>query len=866
MTNVNLNINVTQTGARSVRRSIQDIVDVARDATRTLRLFQNALFVLGGAGLVGQLQKAFDSLTNFENRIRLVTRSSDELQKVQSALFDVAERTRSSFEGTAEIYTRVALSVQALGKSQEDVIAFTESLNQAVILSGASAREANAALVQLGQGLASNRLGGDELRSVLEQLPFVADVIAKSLNVTRGELRQFGRDGKLTAEVVLKAFKDAREEIAGKFKETIPTIGQSFEVLKTKFLRTLDAFDDLTETSSKFAKIVLFIADNLDSLLRLLGAAAISATVFGAGALAAGVNILYLRTAIGAVTRAIIGLTAAALANPLTAVAAGIVATLSVLFTFSDQIAVTADGFVKLSDAGVAAIELITENVGPLVSSILNDLGPAILFATGLFGFLNTQSGQIWDDILAGLRNFTNTMIAVFIATRETIVQEWGKIPTAFKEIFVRAFNVILDAIVEVINGTLDAIRQLFAAIDALAEKANIGKIFGDSVSDININLDQFKGKISGAGEEVAKTFSDSFNAQIQRDFVGEAIDAVIKRARQRAIGNSFETLVEGGQGRSGAGGGGDDKFNKIAEKLRDENALLQVNFQEREVLRVVLEAERKLKRDLTEDEKGLLVSLKEQNILLEDQSKVYEAIRGPQNEYERQTRALVTLLADGKVSVEEFNRKFRDLRITFLETQNDVSSGLERGILQFLKSAEDFGSQFETVLKDAFSGIEDAFVNFVQTGKLDFKQLANSIIADLARIVARVLIIRPLLQALGGVFGGGGSGSIPGFATGGSIFVGGSGGVDSQLVVARATPGERIDFTPPGRASSSGGTSVVVNNFSGAPVRQETRKSAGGQDIVEIIVGRVNEAISGGRMDSSLRGRFGLAASTVSR
>ena len=50
--------------------------------------------------------------------------------------------------------------------------------------------------------MASGVLRGDELKSVLEQLPTVADVIAKQLNVTRDELRKMGEDGKIKLGLV----------------------------------------------------------------------------------------------------------------------------------------------------------------------------------------------------------------------------------------------------------------------------------------------------------------------------------------------------------------------------------------------------------------------------------------------------------------------------------------------------------------------------------------------------------------------------------------------------------------------------------------------------------------------------------------
>tara|TARA_Y100000296_G_C5180106_1_gene264118 strand:+ start:46468 stop:49431 length:2964 start_codon:yes stop_codon:yes gene_type:complete len=171
-----------------------------------------------------------------------------------------------------------------------------------VILSGASVREANAAMIQLSQGMASGRLNGEELRSVLEQLPYVADVIGQELvrigeisrgslgedaviNAqtlteaminTRGEMRALGADGKITSQVIIDAFRNAGVEIDSAFAQTQSTIGQAISVLRTNLLSTLDSFDDATQFSASLADAIRAVSDSLDVLLPLLAAYGVS--------------------------------------------------------------------------------------------------------------------------------------------------------------------------------------------------------------------------------------------------------------------------------------------------------------------------------------------------------------------------------------------------------------------------------------------------------------------------------------------------------------------------------------------------------------------------------------------------------------
>ena len=195
--------------------------------------------LLGVVAALGSLWAAFklaDEFANLENRLRSTGLEGDGLTRVMGKLKDSANETRSSLAGTVELYSRLAVSSKELGVTQNELITFTKSLNQAIILSGANATEAQAGLIQLSQGMASGTLRGDELRSVLEQLPAVADVIAKSLGVTRGQLRQLGADGKITAQDILKAFKEAGPELGERFAGQVATGSQALEVMKNKML------------------------------------------------------------------------------------------------------------------------------------------------------------------------------------------------------------------------------------------------------------------------------------------------------------------------------------------------------------------------------------------------------------------------------------------------------------------------------------------------------------------------------------------------------------------------------------------------------------------------------------------------------
>lgn len=251
---------INERGLRRFNDGLETSRKTAGDLGRTLRtVFAGVVAGLG----VRQFARFSDELQNVQNRLRLVTSGEEDLISTQRRLFEVANETRTSFEGTATIFTRLAQNQEQLGKTNQELLGFTESLNKAIILSGASAQEASAGLIQLSQGIASGALRGDELRSVLEQLPAVARVIADDLGIGVGELRKLGEEGAITADVILGAFERAGPRIAQQFETTIPTIGQSFQQLRNTTVEVIGIFNEGSNVARSFAESVAFVSSKL---------------------------------------------------------------------------------------------------------------------------------------------------------------------------------------------------------------------------------------------------------------------------------------------------------------------------------------------------------------------------------------------------------------------------------------------------------------------------------------------------------------------------------------------------------------------------------------------------------------------------
>ncbi len=86
-----------------------------------------------------------------------------------------------------------------------------------------------------------------------------------------------------------------------------------------------------------------------------------------------------------------------------------------------------------------------------------------------------------------------------------------------------------------------------------------------------------------------------------------------------------------------------------------------------------------------------------------------------------------------------------------------DIWANMKAGTDSYFKSISNVAEQIQKTMENAFTKMEDALVNFVMTGKMNFADFARSIIADLTRIFIRSQMLS-MFQGLGNLFGGGGS------------------------------------------------------------------------------------------------------------
>ncbi|ALN93802.1 tape measure protein [Lysobacter gummosus] len=222
-----------------------------------------------------------DEATNLQGRLKLATKTQEEFNTAYSGVQQIAQATRQPLASTVDLYARIERSTQALKLGQDQLLGLTQTVSQAVALSFTSGASGEAAIMQLGQGLSVGRLGGEELNSVLEQTPRLAEAIKtglKELGVEGADnLKKLASEGKLTTTLVLRAIQSQGKSVAEEFAKLPVTIGGAMTQLRNAFTVTVGDMERSTGAagalSTEISSLASFISNYNAALVTAGGSA-----------------------------------------------------------------------------------------------------------------------------------------------------------------------------------------------------------------------------------------------------------------------------------------------------------------------------------------------------------------------------------------------------------------------------------------------------------------------------------------------------------------------------------------------------------------------------------------------------------------
>lgn len=243
--------------------------------TSALHQLSGVFAAMGLAVGVKELIDLTNEYQNLQGRIRLVTGEGAAFTAAFAGVRDIAKSTYSDLKATGDLFTSIANATRDLGVSQEQQLALTKAINQAVQVSGASTEAAAGAITQLGQALASGTLRGDEFNSINEQTPRIMQALADGLGVARGALRGMAEQGQLTSDVVLKALLSQSSQLTAEFEKMPVTAGKAMAYLSTSFTDLIGSIDEAVGSNKALGEVIVNLADWVsglgDDFARLFG-------------------------------------------------------------------------------------------------------------------------------------------------------------------------------------------------------------------------------------------------------------------------------------------------------------------------------------------------------------------------------------------------------------------------------------------------------------------------------------------------------------------------------------------------------------------------------------------------------------------
>lgn len=265
-------VNRTERSIGSMERTMSSLSGVAKGLFAALSVQQVASYA--------------DAWTELNNKVANSVRTGETQTEVMQRIFDVSQATQSSLNGTATLYARLERGTRAYNTSAEDLVRLTTIINQGFAVSGATAQEAENAIIQLSQGLASGVLRGEEFNSVSEQGSRLMVALADSMGVSIGQLRAMAAQGQLTTDVVVKGLLSQGDAIGKEFANTTVSIAKGLQVAGNNVTKFFGENSTVKSFAAGFRDSVITISENLETLS---GALIIVAGIMGSryvGALA----------------------------------------------------------------------------------------------------------------------------------------------------------------------------------------------------------------------------------------------------------------------------------------------------------------------------------------------------------------------------------------------------------------------------------------------------------------------------------------------------------------------------------------------------------------------------------------------------
>lgn len=187
---------------------------------------KNLAATIGASVGLKKLIELSDQMTSTTARLNFIVDDGGSVKALEAKIMASAQRSRAAYLDTASAIASMGANAGAAFTSNDELIAFMEQVNKQFVIGGASAQGQAAAMLQLTQAMAAGALRGEELNSILENVPGIARAIEQYMGIAEGSIKSYAEKGAVSATVVKNALLSIADETNAKFNGMAMTWGQ----------------------------------------------------------------------------------------------------------------------------------------------------------------------------------------------------------------------------------------------------------------------------------------------------------------------------------------------------------------------------------------------------------------------------------------------------------------------------------------------------------------------------------------------------------------------------------------------------------------------------------------------------------------